>query len=905
MTKPPSNPEKPQYPLTHEGDILIVDSDNESLVQVEQILNENLRPTVSILKKTDTSDAFYTLEENCVSNRQKITLVFSGIRSAPFTENSEGGGIEFGSMVRDHIKCAPYVVAMSHPEEEVEIQIGGEQMERMQEEGFFQKHVLKSELKERLPEIVSDCRQYHEELKNLSQQSKLEAINAPPETPIQPADPQDLINNIKERLNYQGKHIYFLNTESKAVELMERIQKSKRKFSEVIVAFRKITNRNSENSRTMIRVHRLNNNGEFEEDVKLIPAILPFPLIQDAKEWSEARATEFLDRPLYEQSEMTPLPKLTEKDNPENFDIRNRLDKKRVTVFLQDFDGTMHKGNPEYPILSLEFFTWLNNRHFSELRTEKAKQSLTELMELKDEWKKEIDEQKKSGERSSKQYHQFIIKNDILTARALEGMSYERVRELWKNYNSEHPISNGIYPHTLTLNRFLRRCGIEPVIQTGAYDFMMPEICAASGTRYGNGARLEVIDGIFSGAMDGVDPNGIEPAKGHMGIGENKARMAAEIGRNALVIGGIGNRYSDQGLIMAALVPISTRTDVAGIGFGINLDRDSTQRLSETFAIQNRMGRFENIGSGLQAQEVTSKITTKLKTLFYPIFDYRQDPIEVNKMLEGFGYAKDRNELVSMLKKKGLDQQDAEIEAATMWPYHESVRDNLEFHKRIRDLLRDDPEAGGWGLSEKVVRNILSQSYPEDVVNAIMKANKWDNREVHVIREDSKEMGIRHDIVDGFCDELAAVQAERNSLRPEPNETGLRKRPSGSAAMAGIDATNESQTRQLIMQMRQANKMALAADEGEIVPEDFIQQMEGYFSILRAKKEAEKLNEAKKRRSSHPPLPSSQRGSWEFPDSQTQRSMQTPGIPQEAIPVSGGGIRLDNTPSWNESDEDE
>lgn len=413
-------------------------------------------------------------------------------------------------------------------------------------------------------------------------------------------------------------------------------------------------------------------------------------------------------------------------------------------VRLYDWDETLWKSKSKFRIMLIDFAMYLKDEpQIQEKFIEKGgnMRFLQDLIDLGHKWETQRtlsnqgvkierirEELNMAGDEKLLEYEDALVQCENLSALAFKGMKVKELEEFGEGF-MESGRAGELFPYAKKITQYDRDHGIEPVVCTGAPDFLMPGILKVSGLKYGKGMTYLLDE---EGRIVGVVPR----KKGNMGLADQKDDYAKELTRRKYAIGGgMGNSVGDMGLISAGASKDRAKEDLHGGGLFTNVSNSAKPELKRAYARHLKDGRvimvdpedFDTVEK--QYEAVVAAHRRNVHKLFEPALTHLTDE-EKEKVLQG---VKDRHE-------RGRKHP------------------NLENLKRMRDALKD------MELPQDEIKEALLVHYPPIVVDDVMKLNMLNTNDP---KATSDFIEGRPDLVDlKEREQLEAVLA-LTSMTPE------------------------------------------------------------------------------------------------------------------------------------------
>ncbi|MBN2307030.1 haloacid dehalogenase-like hydrolase [Candidatus Peregrinibacteria bacterium] len=449
--------------------------------------------------------------------------------------------------------------------------------------------------------------------------------------------------------------------------------------------------------------------------------VLPEETITLAEEASETP---------FETSKFSPLPAIRlpkfrpDRDNHDLLAAEKRPS--RFVAFL-DMDNTLYEPESQHTIMLHYFANFLLNASGHDFDKDKgSKKHLEMLIRECEAWEQERINTAWYGAPEGRDYKDGINITANLSATAFSGIDRKKLGDYASQFVNHHNLPGRFYEYVPALIQKLRDHGIEPILLTGAPDFLVPYILPLVGLNYGRGMTYK------------MNPRGDLVVDLNTGLEDGKSAYCelVNIAGYANTLAG-GDSPSDKGPFQMAVFHQGRKWDISGAAVMVN-GSEASRRSAETTFSQQLNKRVFIVPPKAGADQVLANFGLALRAIFYPMHEYNEimqatDPDRLRKKLER--YEKMRNSL------GGLP--------------------NIENLKRIRDVLERE------GLPKKERTEILERFYPEIYVASAIKKGVVNTRISEELEEYLVEIGCSPETIEEVKIKNQAHHEAQGSFVPE------------------------------------------------------------------------------------------------------------------------------------------
>jgi len=473
--------------------------------------------------------------------------------------------------------------------------------------------------------------------------------------------------------------------------------------------------------------------------------------LQEGSEEKSEESKEGVEGP-YETAKFSPLPVIKPRRfNPDrdNHDLLSAEKKPSRFVAFLDMDNTLYEPQSQHTIMLHYFADFLLNTSGHEFDKDKGSREYTEkLVRECVQWEEERKNTAKFGAPEARTYKDGIKITGNLSAAAFDGIHPNKLGQYASRFINNH-LPGSFYEYVPPLIQKLRDHGIEPILLTGAPDFLVPHILPLVGLNNGRGMTYKKDS---KGDLV-VDLNtGLEDGKSTYCEQVNKAGYA-----DALAV---GDSPSDEGPFQMAIFNQGRKWDVMGAAVMVNGSDAARQSTEDSFRTQLNK-RVWVVPPNAEPDQVLADIGLALRAIFRPMHEY--------------------GEVVKANDPKRMTAQLAKYERM-----RNSVGglENLENLKRIRDVLERE------GLPKRERTAILERFYPPIYVESAVKKGVVNTRIDEDFRAHMTEIGCSQACIDEATTKNREHHEAQGSFLPKRRRSsipagGPSTHPSQLAAQGG------------------------------------------------------------------------------------------------------------------------
>ncbi|MBU0706367.1 haloacid dehalogenase-like hydrolase [Patescibacteria group bacterium] len=423
----------------------------------------------------------------------------------------------------------------------------------------------------------------------------------------------------------------------------------------------------------------------------------------------------------FKTAKYSPLPAITEvKFDPNHpnrtLDVKETREAGIYVLGLLDWDHNLNKAKSKNSITLHDFAKFMGEREEKFVRNGGNLQFLKMLISYCNKWQIQrqrveqgvsIEDIRKElhmgGNDQLIEYEEGIKRSGTYSALAFTGMNIKKLEAYGREFMQTEEAGE-LYDYTHDVIQIIRDHGFEPVVVTGAPDFLLPGILEKVNVRFGKGMTYEVDD---DGKILGEWKEKPGKQGGNMGVAEQKDKYAKGLTRRDYGVGfGIGDSEGDMGLFSSAIYKDRAKEDVNGGAVISNASNSARGRLKCVYTRHFGDDRIKMIEP---EESYRGKHPDKRrKDMVEAVMDVMGKVLEpLHDHLKGKTDAAVKEKLETYLEnRKNKNKKDP----------------NLENIKRLRDALRCE------GLNEEQIRSVLEEFFPKIIVDDVMKRHMLDTR---------------------------------------------------------------------------------------------------------------------------------------------------------------------------------